>query len=349
MKKIMYILISLIFISQAFSCLNDSVSPITEEIRPGRRDYEWSVDTVKSTMLSLINIWGNNPSDVWVVGNYGDFDKRMWHYDRNSWNAQGWRGIYAWSIYGFGAKDVYMGGYEIWHFDGFQWKKQFEPRLDSLTGGGVMITDIRGNSPNDLWAIGFSSDFTETSYGAIYHKDSNGWKEKMVLKKKNIDLYEIHPTGEGGKCLIYAIKYTYHPFSDSMAIYEYDGDKILKEIATGSDHSRNSECFIYWIHGKLLVEMKGTVYEYYKGQYKEFISIQALNQGQIMGGRSKSDMFIWQREGLAHYNGTDTQIIFKLKDDIWLHGRVAVFEKEIFFFGSDSNGIYYLVKGKLKD
>ncbi|HEX2926366.1 MAG TPA: hypothetical protein VHP38_08955 [Ruminiclostridium sp.] len=134
-----------------------------------------------------------------------------------------------------------------------------------------------------------------------------------------------------------------------MAIYEYDGNKSLKEIAVGSDHSRNSECFIYRIQGKLLVEMKGMVYEYYKGQYKEFISIKALNNGSIMGGRNINDMFIWQREGLAHYNGTDTQIIFKLKDDIWLHGRVIAFEKEIFFMGSDQKGDYYLVKGKLKD
>ncbi|MGE5399743.1 MAG: hypothetical protein ACM3S2_05020, partial [Ignavibacteriales bacterium] len=187
------------------------------------------------------------------------------------------------------------------------------------------------------------------NYGAIYHKYADGWKEKMVLSRKNIDLYEIHPTGEGSKCLIYATKFTYHPFSDSMAIYEYDGNKSLKEIAVGSDHSRNSECFIYRIQGKLLVEMKGMVYEYYKGQYKEFISIKALNNGSIMGGRNINDMFIWQREGLAHYNGTDTQIIFKLKDDIWLHGRVIAFEKEIFFMGSDQKGDYYLVKGKLKD
>lgn len=341
-------IISLIFIFHSFSCKNDSVSPKIEDT-PGGRDYEWSVDTVKSTMLNLVDIWASSPSDVWVVGNNGDFEKRLMHYNGDSWYPSGWWGMFAWNIFGLGAKDVYVGGYEIWHFDGSQWKKQFEPRIDSLAGGGVMITDIRGNSSSELWAVGFSSDFTETSYGAIYHKDSHGWKEKLILNRKNIDLYEIHPTGEGGKCLIYAIKYTYHPFSDSMAIYEYDGDKSLKEIAVGSDHSRNSECRIYMIQGKLLVEIKGIVYEYYKGEYRKFLSIGALNDGTVMGGRSRSDMFIWQREGLAHYNGTDTQIIFKLKDDIWLHGRVAVFEKEIFFMGSDQNGVYYLVKGKLKE
>lgn len=354
MKRRIISLISLIFIFQAFSCKSDSVSPITEEIKPGRRDYEWSVDTVKSTMLILTDIWGSSPNDVWVVGDYGDIEKRIWHYDGTSWNAQGW-GVSAECVFGLGSESVYLGELSIWHRNKSSWKNEFSPVLDGLAEQEVIITDIRGNSANALWAVGIYFKDDETAYSAIYHNDGHGWHQQMSLNKKNVQLYEIHPTGESNKSLIYGRKIFYTQSAhnldlDTNVICEYDGDKGLKEMAAAPHYNNmDRKCGVYRIQDRLLVEMNGAIYEYYQGQYKEFLSAQALKNGYIMGGRSKNDMFIWQQEGLAHYNGTDTQTIFKLKDDIWLIRKALVFSKEIFFYGYDMKGDYYLVKGKLKD
>lgn len=354
MKRAVISISFLIFIFQAFSCKNDPVSPITADT-PGRRDYEWSVDTVRSTMLILTDIWGSSPNDVWVVGDNGYFDKRIWHYDGTSWNSQGWWGASAECVFGFGRDNIYMGEYGIWHNSNSSWTKEFTPLLDGRNDQQVVITDIRGNSANGLWAVGIYFKDDEAAYSGIYHNEGHGWHQQMSLYKKNVQLYEIHPTGEGNKSLVYGMKIFYTQSAhnldlDSNVIFEYDGDKGLKEVATAPHYNNmDRKCQVYRIQDKLLVEMNGTIYEYFQGQYKEFISIQALKNGYIMGGRSKNDMFIWQKEGLAHYNGTDTQIIFKLKDDIWLIRKALVFSKEIFFYGYDQKGNYYLVKGKLKE
>ncbi|MGE5350599.1 MAG: hypothetical protein ACM3P0_00850 [Acidobacteriota bacterium] len=348
MKRTTLNLISIIFLFQSFSCKSDPASSVIKDT-PGRRDYEWSVDTVKGTMLNLLNLWAGSHNDVWAVGDNGEFEKRLWHYDGTSWKSKGWWGLSANCVFGFGRNNVYVGGIGIWHFDGAKWEKDLSPGLEDLTKGEALITDIRGNDSENIWAVGFGYKDENTSYGVIYHRNLKGWEKKLVMNKKNIDLYQVYPTSRDSKCLIYGIKYTYNPFSDSMAIFEYDGDKSLKEIATGVIYNRSSQCRIYMVQEKLLLEIQGAIYEYNKGEYKKLISIETLNNGTIIGGRNISDIFIWQREGLAHYNGTDTQVIFKLKDDIWLHGCVAAFEKEIFFMGSDQKGDYYLVKGKLKD
>jgi hypothetical protein len=190
----------------------------------------------------------------------------------------------------------------------------------------------------------------KTSYGVIYNYNGKEWLQKMVMKKKNIDLYRIYPTGEGNKCLIYAVDSEYDAFPDSNIIYEYDGNSTMKEIAAGPFWERENQVDIYAVNGKLFVEMNNMIYEYSKGQYRKFISAQTLNGGVIIGGRSKSDMFIWQPTELQHFNGSDLKTIFRLKNNIYINDKVVVFEKEIFFCAQDNvTGDHYLIKGKLKD
>ncbi|MGE5440343.1 MAG: hypothetical protein ACM3UR_10845, partial [Bacteroidota bacterium] len=324
------------------------VSPI--EDTPGRRDYEWSVDTIKSQMLSLSRIWASSPSDVWVSGEDGDYDKMLWHYDGHSWQAAGLWGLAPYCIFGFSRADIYTGGFSIFHYSGSSWKEMFIPKVDSLSYWSILLPDIRGISPDNIWAVGFGYRDQHTSYGVIYHFDGKRWQQSMVMKKKNIDLYRVFPTGEGNKCLIYAVKNRADTFPDSTVIYEYDGNSTLKEIATGPFWEMENQTMIYTINGDLFVEMKNMIYEYSYGQYRRFMSAKTLNGGEIMGGRSRSDFFVWQPGELQHFNGSDLKTIFRLKNDVWLLDDVIAFEKEIFFFAQDNvTGDHYLVKGKLKE
>jgi hypothetical protein len=348
MKRTFISISFLIFIFQAFSCKQDPVSPI--EDTPGRRDYEWSVDTVKSKMLSLERIWASSPSDVWVGGTNGDYDKRLWHYDGNKWHAAGlWR-FAPYCIFGFSGNDIYAGGYSIFHYSGSSWKEMFTPKVDSLSYLDILIPDIRGISPDNIWAVGFGYRDQHTSYGVIYHFDGKEWIQKMVMKKKNIDLYRVFPTGEGNKCLIYSVDTQNDNFPDNNVIYEYDGNSTLKEIARGPFWERKNQVDVYTMNGKLFVEMNNMIYEYSNGQYNRFISATTLNGGVVIGGRNKNDMFIWQPGELQHFNGSGLKTIFRLKNDVWINDIVIAFEKEIFFCAQDNvTGDHYLVKGKLKE
>ena len=64
-KKICYaIIINFVFLS-LISC--NTTEPV-DNIQSGRRDYEFTFDTVKVPFSYLSRIWGTSPTDVWAVG-----------------------------------------------------------------------------------------------------------------------------------------------------------------------------------------------------------------------------------------------------------------------------------------
>lgn len=202
--------------------------------------------------------------------------------------------LYPHCIFGLSRNDFYTGGNGIYHFSGSSWKEIFVPKVDSLIYRDVVITDIRGTSPDNIWAVGYGLRDENTSYGVIYHYNGKDWKQSTILKMKNINPLRIYPTGEGTKCLIFAVDDKYDTFPDGTKVFEYDGNSTLKEIASGSFWERENQTRIYAINGKLFVEMNNIIYEYYYGQYRKLIPIQRLNNGLIIGGRSKSDIGICQ-------------------------------------------------------
>ncbi len=56
-------------------------------------------------------------------------------------------------------------------------------------------------------------------------------------------------------------------------------------------------------------------------------------------------------DGIAHYNGSDVQYIYKTNNNnISLQGTFVVFEKEVFIMADDIyNGLNYIIRGKLKE
>ncbi len=68
------------------SCSCDSTEPPIEIDPPGRRDYTWSVDTLKDNFLHLWRTWGSSSKDVWVVGGGSTSDGvPLYHYDGEKW------------------------------------------------------------------------------------------------------------------------------------------------------------------------------------------------------------------------------------------------------------------------
>ena len=59
----------------------------TDELKPGRRDYSWTVDTLKVPEGRSIpySMWGANENDVWAVGLSYLNAYCIWHFDGNSW------------------------------------------------------------------------------------------------------------------------------------------------------------------------------------------------------------------------------------------------------------------------
>ena len=85
----MKFLIVLFFVSTALLLLNncDNTEPV-DELKPGRRDYAWTVDTLNYPFAPLTRIWGSSPTDVWAISP-GDWDKSISHFNGISWQQIG--------------------------------------------------------------------------------------------------------------------------------------------------------------------------------------------------------------------------------------------------------------------
>ncbi|HVU01308.1 MAG TPA: hypothetical protein VHE30_06135 [Polyangiaceae bacterium] len=117
------------------------------------------------TSSALSGIWGNDPTDIWVVGSEGT----IVHGDGETFEEQESPVTETLhDVHGTGPDDVWAAGDAvIVHYDGKQWKKVFED--PDLTFLGVW-----SNGPNDAWAVGAS---TMDAAGIIEHWDGTKWNE----------------------------------------------------------------------------------------------------------------------------------------------------------------------------
>jgi hypothetical protein len=157
MKKVLNTLFIMLFLYLAFSCNNNPVIP--NEGKPGRRDYVWTVDTINYTFKTLYRLWASSPTDVWALAGGGDINKSIFHFDGYQWTT----GIYIlpfapYSIYGFSAKNVYIGGEngKIWQFDGSNWQQVIILTKDGNTQ--IVFDNMWGGLTNDLYAFGAYPD-----------------------------------------------------------------------------------------------------------------------------------------------------------------------------------------------
>jgi hypothetical protein len=122
------IILSSLLVFLLISCKHNPLE-VSAPTPPGRRDYVWTVDTLKSYSNYFTGLWGSSPSDVWTVGGGGDDDNRLWHFDGTKWNAYNKELIICAgnALIGFSKNDVWMVGEEgrIWHYDGTMWKENF--------------------------------------------------------------------------------------------------------------------------------------------------------------------------------------------------------------------------------
>src|SRR5215210_3896063 len=66
-----------------------------------------------------------------------------------------------------------FGGFRtrIWSWDGFSWDAEITPNL--VTQGNNTVLAISASSANDIWAVGYSGDITDT--GTVMRYDGTAW------------------------------------------------------------------------------------------------------------------------------------------------------------------------------
>ena len=338
--------VSLFIVLFIFININ-SCNGVTEpEIQPGRRDYVWTIDTLAIPFMSFSRIWGSAADDVWIVGPGGDLDKTIYHYDGVKWKTDGIsRPLSLLSVWGFGKNNVWFGGMDgrLWYYDGNNLKEH--SRFETTREKNIGFQEIWGDSPSNIFAAGYSGD-EENRTAVMAHFNGSTWDITNFTNLKKYNFLRIRRADKESKTYyIWAIKSD--PITgDLVSILEYNGKADIKLIYEGKDVIQ-SGAFIQKIDNELYFVTGNSINKYSNNEFKQFLQIRFHNFGTQIFGRSKNDIFLRMLDGIAHYNGSNIEYLYRFNGNISITDAF-LFDKEVFFLALDlTNGNDLIYHGKL--
>lgn len=341
-KMITLPLIFLLTIILTQSC--DTTEPTDNNLKPGRRDYTWEVDTLKIPFTFLYKMWGSSPSDVWAVGPGGGLDKTIWHYDGEEWTTDGIsRPISPQCIHGFTSSNIWIAGAEgrIWNYDGENWNESLHYENKDLTF--VHFKDVWGDSPNDIYAVGFG-DSSNVRIGLIMHYNGIVWNRVNFGFNKTTFARIRRGTKTGQNYFIWGVLQS-NSAPDTTKLFEFNR-KTLKEIHSDiwSITTGNN---IQVINDEVIFTISNGIYTYHNKLFNLIAKNPLENYYDAIFGRNKKDVLWVMGDGLTHYNGSDFEYLLKEDNiDTW---DIFAFEKEAFLLADDeSTGAVLIYHGKLK-
>lgn len=335
----MIISITLVFIS-----CDTTEPPLNYDIKPGRRDYTWNVDTLSAPEYTLVRrMWGSGPNDVWAILG-ADLDKTIWHYDGNSWTTDGvYRSIDPASIFGFASDNIWLGGHqgEIWHYNGSSW--YLITVLVAVQGKHITWNNIWGENPNNVYAVGAYEDQNlYINNGVIAHFGGNSWG--LLNIQINNSLTKIYKDNIAG----YIVEGIRFGLIDTSKVFLFSQNKLTEIYSNMATSSYNAS--IGLIDHRVLITYGKDIYNYSNHEFKLYYSVNNESFGGGIIGRSLKDIFLGMRDGIAHYNGNDVQYLFYVDNPNTFVTSWEIYEYEVFFsFYDFSNGKTYMHKGTLPD
>jgi len=346
--KKMYSLSSLVLIIfflllTIISCSKNPVEPKEEPPPPGRRDYVWTVDTIKVPFFIIERIWGSSPDDVWIVGPGGGLDQTIWHYDGIRWKTDGIsRGISPNCIWGFSRDNIWIAGSEgqIWHYNGIRWERNYHYVRDDY----YAFQEIWGDAPDNIYALGF----TETNgvrRASMLRYNGDMWKE-LYVPPFSYSFIRMRKDTKGSKNLfIYGIGRDSNQKIIS-AIFEYNGKTISKIFETYFNQKTNPH--IQEIRDKIYILIGNTINKYINNQFVPFYAIELQNFGGQFWGRNENDIFFRMLDGIVHYNGITSEYIYKFNTSVSISDAI-IFKNTVYFIATDFNNNNNLIfKGVLQ-
>ncbi|MBW7888803.1 MAG: hypothetical protein H3C35_10680 [Bacteroidetes bacterium] len=317
----------------------------TDDIKPGRRDYVWTVDTLFTKPGDIIYaisiIWGSSPDDVWMIAS-ADPGYQLWHYNGSRWTRDSLlKQIAPEGLYGFSPNNIWLSnrseGANFWHYDGAMWNFFSEQPIDSFVIVGIQ--SINGETAFDVYAVGYADMHDGITYrGVFFHYDGNQWNEINVGQKR-ISFEEVI-TQEN---FVVLRGTTYEQgFPDTSKIFIYQNSQ-LREI-----YSSISPATISKIGNTIFIGSGKKIYTFDNDMkltlWKDFSNTEFISGIQ---GRNEKDFLCIGTNGIMHYNGTDLETILSLSS---IYTTEIMILKDDIFFGLDdyTTGKHLMIRGTLK-
>ena len=331
-------------------------NPIYSEPEPGRRDYVWELDTLNMPMNYIGAVWGASPTDVWAVGAGGTYNDRLLHYDGTEWSTYTKESILCGgnTLFGFNANDVWMGGgggwgagggAGIWHYNGVEWREHFVYKVEGAYD--IRVVDIWGTRPNDLYASGtisFYDGVKDKWRGFVLHFNGINWNEVV---RADCESQFLNVRKEKDRLFLFSV-FIPAGGDDTFEFFELKNNTLTKIYSAAQPQisiaSMNS------IDGLVYFTIDNDVFRYEKGAFNKCFSIYEKNFGHSISGRNENDIFLWMKDGIAHYNGQDIQYIYQYPRyslNVNIYG--VFFNKDVFFCASERyNNNNLIIHGKIE-
>jgi len=338
MKQITKLLLLLTIIITLVTCKEDPVGPDDSNATPGRRDYVWTIDTIKDYYFSFNSIWGTSPTDVWIA----DDDNAVYRYDgQKYYKDKNAIMVCPNSIYGNNNK-VWIVGQEgtILRYENGSYKREIDARIDNHF---VWFTGIDGKDDKEIYTCGWVN-YTKSHDGVIYAYNGTVWRNEKLINDSG-GFAKMFYSNKSDK-YYFLSGYVADDNSLTYNIYEYDRNNLTKIKSQKED---GYGCAIYKIDNHLYYIISKKIYRYWNGNSEYIFEVNDSNQGGLLGGRNRNDILVRMQNGIAHYNGTDWQYLIKFDTKRLLGSDALVFEKDVFVTAKDYVTGYTLIyHGQLK-
>ncbi|MBI9073739.1 MAG: hypothetical protein JEY94_19240 [Melioribacteraceae bacterium] len=339
------ILTTLLILATLFLFNCEDSNPIKTEDIPGRRDYTWRIDTLRK-FDPFYRLWGNSPNNIFVVGS-GPFDKKSIHYDGKKWSYSTHSGyISLHSIGGFSENEVFTGAIQgrLLKLNGTNWEiiKTFENDGSNEIG----INQIWGFNGNNFFAAGGCRDVTGYyNKTVIYNYKNASWNQLNINGAKGI-VESICKETTNSPLYFNTIFWGGGVSTDSTFLYEYSDSKMSRIYSGEDDYDESST--ISLVGNKLFFSIGKKLFLRKDKKFIEVLSLENENYYNKFWGKSGKDIFLKMTDGLAHYNGTDVEYLFRFDKRKTHVFDTLLFEDEVFLLVyEDATTMSFIYHGKL--
>lgn len=338
----LFLILTLPFLTQ-FSC--NTTEP-TDDLKAGRRDYTWTVDTLNGLHNPRFRMWGSSPTDIWATTT-SNWNVSISHFNGSEWTSYGVPGlIQPNAIYGFSSNNIFLGDEngKIWKYDGNNWNLFAELLKDGHSN--IVFSNIWGENINSLYATGaYPEENGGYNMSVIAHFSNGNWNLLNTDELYGI-VTRLYKNFQDNKIYLQVIGG--HNFTDSTKIYEYvtgDYQKLYGNIWT-----KGLQSDISLINGEVYFILGNKIAKRQNNQFQTQLQVNNPNFYQRIWGRSSKDIFLLMTDGLAHYNGTDVSYLFYFNrtPSTQIYGA-ALFEKDAFFLVDEApSGLSLVYHGRLE-
>jgi hypothetical protein len=321
----------------------------TDNLKPGRRDYTWTVDTLDSPNNELRRTWASSENDAWAVGPGGvtPYD-RLWHFDGNEWQPYPQAlSIYPECIYGFAQNDVWMGGSDgkVFHYDDNGWRHSYTYiKLDAV---GTHINDLWGSNSKEIYAIGrtyINQEPLPRSF--ILHFNGSIWKE-IYFSSKQLQFFKVQK--ENNQLFLSGIILTQSNEPDTLLFFKFENN-LLSEIYRNT-MDKITFISLSQLGSKTYFLIGRDLCQYINGKFATVISFSDPLFGYQAFGRNEKDIFISMKGGLAHYNGENIEYLFRFSNSFTSPWPYPVNLSDALFFPAHdkNNDLNLILRGVLNN